>query len=356
MSAETLEIIVPKTPATLSFLALHMQEKIKCIELGHSFLITGNKIAQGWNNEKLGQRIKNLQMEVEHEKQKRDKIMKVHAEEKKHLVDTIRSTEGARYTAELNHRSDKIFSLERKLDEEMDKYRTLYQKLMSDFDQRSRDKERKNEERIKYLEDRLETERKANENLSMRGQNSTYLGQDGEQLTKEALNCLFPTAEIIDTHAQGGKGDFVLKESNMCCLIETKNHKTNVGRGDIDKFYDDIEHNADIQCGIFASLKSGVVNRGDFHLEFRNKKPILFLTRVKDNMKHIKIALMLFRLLLSIDHLNMSEKEKIDRVTHIVPVIKRKWTSMRTTLATFHTTMNQLINEQEGSIKELFSL
>ncbi len=74
MSAETLEIIVPKTPATLSFLALHMQEKIKCIELGHSFLITGNKIAQGWNNEKLGQRIKNLQMEVEHEKQKRDKI------------------------------------------------------------------------------------------------------------------------------------------------------------------------------------------------------------------------------------------------------------------------------------------
>ena len=53
---------------------------------------------------------------------------------------------------------------------------------------------------------------------------------------------------------------------------------------------------------------------------------------------------------------SMSEKEKIDRVTHIVPVIKRKWTSMRTTLATFHTTMNQLINEQEGSIKELFSL
>ena len=356
MSVETLEIILPKNAACLSFLALHMQEKIKCIELGLSFLITGNKIAQGWNNEKLSQKIKNLQIEVEGEKQKCDKIMNAHIEEKKHLVSSIRSTESARYTAEMNHQGSKILSLERKLDEEMDKYRNLYQQLMSDFDRRSHDKERKYEERIKYLEDRVEKERNANENLSMRGQNSTYLGQDGEQLTREALNCLFPKAEIIDTHAQGGKGDFVLKESNMCCLIETKNHKTNVGRGDIDKFYEDIEHNADIQCGIFASLKSGVVNRSDFHLEFRNKKPILFLTQVKDNMKHIKIALMIFRLLLSIDHLNMSEKEKVDRVTHIVPVIKRKWTSMRTTLATFHTTMNQLINEQEGSIKELFSL
>ena len=74
MSGETLEIILPKTPATLSFLALHMQEKIKCIELGHSFLTTGNKIAQGWNNEKLSQKIKNLQMEVENEKQKRDNV------------------------------------------------------------------------------------------------------------------------------------------------------------------------------------------------------------------------------------------------------------------------------------------
>ena len=73
MSGETLEIILPKTPATLSFLALHMQEKIKCIELGHSFLTTGNKIAQGWNNEKLSQKIRHLQREIEHEKQKQDK-------------------------------------------------------------------------------------------------------------------------------------------------------------------------------------------------------------------------------------------------------------------------------------------
>ena len=75
MSGEPLEIMLPKTPATLSFLALHMQEKIKCIELGHSFLITGNTIAQAGNNEKLSQKIKNLQMEIENEKQKRDNVL-----------------------------------------------------------------------------------------------------------------------------------------------------------------------------------------------------------------------------------------------------------------------------------------
>ena len=356
MHDETLDIVLTKNKTTLSFIALHMQEKIKCIELGLAFLAAGSRIAQCWTNEKLGQKIKNLQLDVEKEKRKQNGLLKTHEDEKKHLVDAIRSSENIRYTTEIRLQGEKNRSLELQLEEAMKKYRNLYQQLMTDFDRRSQAKEKKYEARIAYLETKIEAERKINENLSMRGQNSTYLGQDGEQLTREALNCLFPKAEIIDTHAQGGKGDFVLKDNNLCCLIEAKNHRTNVGRVDIDKFYADIEHNADIQCGIFASLKSGVVNRNDFHLEFRNKKPILFLTYVKDNMKHIKIALMIFRLLLSIDHLNMSEKEKIDRVTHIVPVIKRKWTSMRSTLATFQATMHQLINEQEEAIRVLFSL
>ena len=356
MTEETLEIILPKNKTTLSFLALHMQEKIKCIELGLSFLSAGTRIIQCWDNEKLGQKIKKLQKDVEREKQKHNRLLQIQEEEKNLLCTAIRSSAGAHYKEDIRLQRAKIAALEMRLDEEMDKYRKLYQQLMDEFQERSREKERRYEDRINHLEDRLETERKRNENLSMRGQNSTYLGQDGEQLTREALNYLFPKAEIIDTHAQGGKGDFVLKDGDLCCLIETKNHKTNVGRGDIDKFYLDIEHNADIQCGIFASLKSGVVNRGDFHLEIRNKKPILFLTRVKDNMKHIKIALMIFRILLSINNLNMSEKEKVDRVAHIVPVIKRKWTSIRSTLTTFQTTMHQLITEQEEAIKVLFSL
>ena len=214
----------------------------------------------------------------------------------------------------------------------------------------------KYEQKIEVLEGRIDKMRGVNEEIMMRGQNSTFLGQDGEKLTCHALNCLFPKAEIIDTHALGGKGDFLVKEGDVCCMIETKNHKTNVGRGDIDKFYNDMETNADIKCGIFASLKSGVVNRNDFHLEFRNQKPIFFLTHVKKNMKHLELALIVLRVLLNVNNLDMSEKEKTDRILHIIPVIKRKWTTMRSTIATFQTTMYQLINEQESSIKMLLEL
>ncbi len=354
--SETLDIILTKNDFTLSFLALHMHEKIKCIELGLAFLAQGSHISQCWSDEKLGKKIQHLQKNLEKERKKRESLLLNHEDEKKHLSDVIRSSESIHYKDEISRQYEKIQTLEQRLESEMEKYRGLYRQLMAEFEQRYTVKESRYEDKIKSLETRLESERKINDHLSMRGQNSTYLGQDGEQLTREALNCLFPKAEIIDTHAQGGKGDFVLKEGNLCCLIETKNHKTNVGRVDIDKFYVDIEHNADIQCGIFASLKSGVVNRSDFHLEFRNKKPILFLTHVKDNMKHIRIALMIFRLLLSITDLNMTEKEKTDKVAHIIPVIKRKWTALRTTLATFQTTMLQLLNEQESSIKELFSI
>ena len=58
MNEETLEIILAKNKTTLSFLALHMQEKIKCIELGMAFLSAGTRITHCWDNEKLGQKIK----------------------------------------------------------------------------------------------------------------------------------------------------------------------------------------------------------------------------------------------------------------------------------------------------------
>ena len=139
-------------------------------------------------------------------------------------------------------------------------------------------------------------------------------------------------------------------------MIETKNHKTNVGRIDVDKFYKDIEANAEFQCAIFASLKSGVVNRADFHVEFRNKKPIIFLTHVKKNIKHLKLALLILQILTDISKENIMAKEKIDRVNHIIPVIKRRWGTMRSSVATFQTTMNKLIDDQENSIREMLKI
>ena len=49
-------------------------------------------------------------------------------------------------------------------------------------------------------------------------------------------------------------------------------------------------------------------------------------------------------------------KEKVDRVNHIIPVIKRRWGTMRSSVATFQTTMNKLIDDQEHSIREMLKI
>ena len=46
-------------------------------------------------------------------------------------------------------------------------------------------------------------------------------------------------------------------------------------------------------------------------------------------------------------------KEKVDRIKHIMPVIKRRWTTLRSTLTTFHTNMHKLIDEQDNAIQEM---
>ena len=349
----TLEATLPHTKTMLSFLGLHITEREKCVELGMRFLQTGKQLLHCWENNEWEEKIHNLEKQIEKQKKEKNDLIALHTNEKQHLSMAIRSTEQARYSSEITELRDKKTELERKLTDHLEKYYGLHKQLTEEFEKKQNIREKKYEEKIQVLEEKIEKLHKASDDLVLRTQKSTYLGQDGEKLTCQALNCLFPKAEITDTHALGGRGDFILKEGDISCLIETKNHKSNVGRVDIDKFYNDIETNDDIKCGIFASLKSGVVNRDDFHLEFRNKKPILFLTHVKDNLKNLELALLLFRVLLGIKDLEISQKEVADRIKHIVPVIKRRWTTLRTTITTFQTTMFQLISQQEESLKAL---
>ena len=353
---QMIEAVLPKNETTMAFLALHQREKLKCIELGMSFLSHGTKTLQTWDNTVWAQKLKNIENELERSRERNRQILALHAEEKKTLGAVIRSSESVRYREEIEHLTAKLRQLERRGEESVQKYHGLHKTLTAEFDQRYQMREGRYENKIADLEKRIEMMRTANEELAMRGQNSTFLGQDGEKLTSQALNCLFPKAEIIDTHAEGGKGDFILKEGNMCCMIETKNHKTNVGRGDIDKFYYDIETNDEVKCGVFASLKSGVVNRGDFQLEFRNNKPVFFLTHVKDNMKHLVVAMKFFETLINIQDIDMSQKEKIDRIQHLIPVIKRKWGTIRSKFSTLYTTTLQLLLEQEKTFDECIEI
>ena len=73
-------------------------------------------------------------------------------------------------------------------------------------------------------------------------------------------------------------------------MLESKNYARNVNKKEVQKFYKDIQTNDQINYAIMASLKSGVVNREDFYLEFVGWKPVIFLHNVKDYPENIKTA------------------------------------------------------------------
>ena len=375
MTDNSMEVTLPKNKYTMEFVGLHLSDREKVIQLGITFLQDGKRILQDKDNELWEEKLAACQKELSRAREQAKQMKAMHEAEKKRICEAIQTSEAVRYKSECQVYQDKIHKLQQELEVACGKAHTLHDKLSKEFETRLREREDnferkqekvaalaaetlrhredKYEKKIAQLEEKVENFHKSRENMIVRGENSTFLGQDGEELTCHALTTLFPKAEIIDTHKTGGRGDFILKTAQLCCMIEAKNHKTNVGRIDIDKFYKDVESNAEFQCAMFASLKSGVVNRSDFHIEFRAGKPIIFLTHVKKNVKHLKLAFLVLQVLATISDANIMAKEKVDRIKHIMPVIKRRWTTLRSTLTTFHTNMNKLIDEQDNNIQEM---
>ena len=90
-------------------------------------------------------------------------------------------------------------------------------------------------------------------------QNSTIKGQTGEEWVYNALLRQLKTAEIIPTHKEKEKGDFVIKESNIIGMIEAKCYKKNVPKKEIEKFYRDMEKNTEYNYGMTLPANSDTV-------------------------------------------------------------------------------------------------
>ena len=202
----------------------------------------------------------------------------------------------------------------------------------------------------------LYVEKKEKEQLITTSQNSTIIGQVGEDFTLQELNKRFPRAEIEDTHKQKGRGDFIFKEDSFCMLIETKNYSKNVTKPEIDKFYRDIDINHDIHCGLFISIKSGICARDDFQLEVRAGKPIIFLHNISKNIHNLSLAVTLFKLILKTDSIDLTCKEIIDKIKISVPIIKRNWNKMRQKVRKFERELLECVADQETHIRNIFEL
>ena len=298
---ESITFCLPANNIVLKFLQMKQPDQIKCIALGTRFLNIGAKTVQGWNNEEWQTRlekekqrtddiISNYKNDLLSVKNKSRELENIHRKDLLEMSTRIKEQTVISFQNEIGRLHKQLERNEEKISSLNEENRNSFKEAYAIFDKKALQRESTWELKIQTLrkeyEIKLMTEKQEKEALIARTQNSTIIGQDGENFTLCELNRQFPKAEIEDTHKQTGRGDFIFKENDFCMLIETKNYKNNVTKPEIEKFYRDIDTNHDIKCGILISLKSGICSREDFHLEVRDKKPIIFLYYITSNMEN----------------------------------------------------------------------
>ena len=325
MEDETITISLPKTEDILNFkMDYNAEDKKKIIHLGLKMFNWMEEKQICLNNEKIQALLKGERESSE-----------------KKLAEVEKNTDVKIMQSVKIFRADKE-RLERLLCEEKDKMRNYWLSRETDI-------------RARY-EDLLAQSRAKYESTFVHTQNSTILGQDGENYTFCELNKSFPSAEIEDCRKQPGRGDFILTEDDFVMMIECKNYKKNVLKPEVEKFYRDVDNNNDIKCAVLVSLKSGICAKPDFHFEVRDGKPILFLHKVSSNIDNLLLAVRFFKLIMANEGFDLANKEMLGKIKNLAPPIKRFFRNQRKSLDKFKKNMDEAFLNHEQQIIELFSL
>jgi len=366
-----IDFSLPNNPDTLKFIKLNQADKLKAVALGVKFLSSGNQQIQSWDNSQWENRLEQLRQEKQElinileeklhlEYIKKEKLIKIQQEEVNSIIEGVRNRTESKFLGEISNLNDNVERLEKKIHYIEKEKSELYQTANNEFYNKILSKEQHWEAKIdklrEHYEKKLEKEHDRTAACILTTKHSTMKGQAGEEFTHQELNRRFPTAEIEDTHKIPGRGDFIMKENEFSMLIETKNYKKNVTKPEIEKFYRDMATNNDIQCGLFLSLKSGICNREDLHLEVIDGKPIIFVHNCLKNMENIDFSVRIFKLILNTDSIDLSNKEVYEKIKNTIPMVKRYWNKIRSKIQKFEKDMTQCISEQETMIRDIFKL
>jgi hypothetical protein len=367
---EQLEIFISPTEINKKFKTLNDTDKDLVIDLGLKLLDKGCKSYQILKNDEWNEKLTSLEELKNEELQKLHNsiqnkeeqigiLKKNHKDELSLIKNQVEDKVKCIYQSDIENLNKKINKGIQSLEEER-KYRWNMQEswhvnLDEKLELMRREEEEKRNSLRKNYDALLEKERQKCFDLCKRQENSTLLGQDGENFTYHNLNMLFPKSEVIDTHDTKQCGDFKLVYNNFPLMLEVKNYSGNVLKKEIIKFQRDIEYQKDMKGGIFISLKSGISARSDFQMEVYDGRPVIFLTYVKNNMEKIKLAVKLIEVMVK-EKLDLNNEELVGGIKKLIPMIKRKWNTIKGTLENFKNKMSREILEQESNIIEIFKI
>lgn len=346
------------------FLSLSLPERTTVIKLGLQLNEQGKQIqlsAQNtaWQTEitelkdKHSQQLNTVKRECEELKAKITSLKAAFSVEKESLSSTIMENAHITFKSQIDSLRERNDILENKIanmDTEHREASNKHMKELREFYEGKLQRQTADFEVIRgSYEERLNT-------AIGRSQNSTIKGKDSEEEVFTALNQLFPTAIIEDTHNVPGRGDFILRFDDMVMMVETKNYTRNVQKSEIDKFYRDMESqsNSDIQCGILISMNCGICSRDDFTLEVRAGKPLMFLHNVRDNMSHVRLATHVFKLILGQKSLDLSNTELRGRLIQLAKTVKTTYQKQKNHLDKYYQQSLGFIEDQQSNIREIF--
>ena len=375
-SQEYSEVLLPKNTLTDKFFALSEADKSKTIELGMSMLKNaGDKLNsfnnRDWANKLETQKIKDkkiieklkdtndiLTQEKEDLTIKYRKDIKRVTEDVKDETISIFSAEVERLKTQREDLTLKLYDYSGKLLEQQKENQQNSQQQMREQREFYENKEKNIREEFQHtLEKQAEIVRLTQDNSQKKKQNSTIKGQSGEDWLYNELLRQLKTVEILPTHHQKEKGDFVLKEPNIKGMIESKNYKKNVPKKEIDKFYRDMDKNPDYNYGILVSLDHGVVRRDDFECEFRNGCPLIFLHRVRENPQKLLLAIKFCKLIeKNKTCIDITSEETLIKIKNILKPLKTEFKNQKQILNNFNDNMKVSIDNLFQYITGLIEL
>lgn len=369
---EMKEFLFPSSNKIIkSFSTLTTSEQLEVIKIGMDALSTCIQKYKYYKNGEKDDFIETLKTKHINELSERNKEIRqlkenlIHNEATKReeiskIKDEIQHKQQLIFSSEIQLTKNKLEELEIKnkqlIDENMHNQKIYYDKILED---KSNSKNDLDKLRLQ-LDEKLDIKERKIEELQERlnlNKVSGKKGQAGENWVFNTLVKDFPTFDIIDSHAQGHKGDFIIKNEQMTCMLESKNYKKNVAKREITKFYRDIDSNDEYNCAILLSLETGVCNKPDFCFEFRSGKPILFLHKVFYNPQNIRIAINIFKLVLkNMDCFDIAKEETQLKLREKIKDITSTHKKTVSHLNDYYKLMNESMNKQWEQLSDMFEL
>ena len=353
---------------------LSRTELLKIIKLGIIAYENTNDQKHQWENSDFSRRLEKVQQEYstkinninesfKRQLKEKDELLqekiKFFEKQKTGMYNEIKNTTEIQYKSSIDFKNQQISSLKSELSTMKDKESTQYKLWTTDERKRQNDtlyqhKKELEEIRNKY-ENKLDKLHKIVQSIQMVQENSSLKGQIGENKMFHTLNMLFPKNEIEDTHATSNRGDFIIHlENDKKILIDNKDYKNNVPKKEIEKFYQDMESNADIHGGVLMSNASGIAKKEDFEIEIVAGKPVIYLYHTNNNDCKIKSAIDMISSIIQSKHIDFSNVEIAKKIKDYASNLKKKIAKVRRDLKKHEETMISTILDIENTVKNIF--